>query len=161
LTERQQGKAIMTPRWIDALLSSRGTEIAARVLLTFPFWASGLTKLLDFSGGVAEMRHFGLEPAWLFNSLTIVVQLTGSALIIANRWTWLGAGALGIFTFLTILIVHAFWRLEGERAITALHTAGEHVGMIGALVLVSILALRPRSHEARELASPTAGMLQR
>ena len=48
-----------------------------------------------------------------------------------------------MFTFLTILIVHAFWRLEGERAITALHTAGEHVGMIGALILVSILALRP------------------
>jgi transmembrane protein len=77
----------MTPRWIDALLSSRGTEIAARVLLTFPFWASGLIKLLDFPGGMAEMRQFGLEPAWLFNGLTIFVQLTGSALIIAKRWT--------------------------------------------------------------------------
>jgi transmembrane protein len=30
----------------------------------------------------------------------------------------------------------------------ALHTAGEHVGMIGALILVSILALRPRSEFA-------------
>jgi len=138
----------MTPRWIDALLSNRATEVAARVLLTFPFWASGLIKLLDFPGGVAEMRQFGLEPAWLFNTLTIIVQLTGSALIITKRWTWLGAGALGVFTFLTILIVHAFWRLEGERAIMALHTAGEHVGMIGALILVSILALRPRSEFA-------------
>ena len=73
-------------------------ELAARILLTFPFWASGLIKLLDFSGGAAEMRQFGLEPAWLFNSLTIVVQLTGSALIIANRWTWLGAGALGDYS---------------------------------------------------------------
>jgi transmembrane protein len=136
---------MMTPRWIDTLLANRGTEVAARVLLTFPFWASGLIKLLDFPGGVAEMRQFGLEPAWLFNTLTIIVQLTGSALIIAKRWTWLGAGALGVFTFLTILIVHAFWRLGGERAIMALHTAGEHVGMIGALILVSILALRPRS----------------
>jgi transmembrane protein len=112
------------------------------------------------------MRHFGLEPAWLFNSLTIIVQLTGSAFIIAGRWTWLGAGALGVFTFLTIPIVHAFWRLEGERALTALHTAGEHVGMIGALILVSILALRPwpaaRSTEnAKELPAPSAGMLQR
>jgi transmembrane protein len=156
----------MTPRWIDALLSSRGTAIAARVLLTFPFWASGLSKLLDFPGGVAEMRHFGLEPAWLFNSLTIFVQLTGSALIIAKRGTWLGAGALGVFTFLTIPIVHAFWRLEGERALTALHTAGEHVGMIGALILVSILALRPRpaapsTENAEELPAPSAGMLQR
>ena len=156
----------MTPRWIDALLSSWGTEVAARVLLTFPFWASGLIKLIDFQGGMAEMRQFGLDPAWLFNSLTIFVQLIGSALIIAKRWTWLGAGALGVFTFLTILIVHAFWRLEGERAIMALHTAGEHVGMIGALILVSILALRPRpaarSMEAsQEPTAASAGMLHR
>lgn len=135
----------MTPRWVNAVLSSGFTEFAARVLFTFPFWGSGLAKLLDFSGGMAEMSQFGLEPAWFFNSLTIFVQLGGSALIIAKRWTWLGAGALGVFTFLTIPIVHAFWRLEGERAIMAFHTAGEHMGMIGALVLVSILALRPKS----------------
>lgn len=140
----------MTPRWIEAILQSSMTETAARVVLTFPFWGSGLAKLLNFSGGMAEMSHFGLEPAWLYNSLTIVVQLAGSALIIANRMTWLGAGALGVFTFLTIPIVHAFWRLEGERAITAFHTAGEHVGMIGALVIVSILALRSRSEAASE-----------
>ncbi len=155
----------MTPRWINALLSNPATEIAARVLLTFPVWASGLIKLLDFPGGVAEMRQFGLEPSWLFNTLTIIVQLTGSALIITRRWTWLGAGALGAFTFLTIPIVHAFWRLEGERAITALHTAGEHVGMIGALILVSILALRQRhllspNEQTQGLTSPAARVLQ-
>lgn len=134
----------MTPNWVYAILSNRGTEVAARILLTFPFWGSGLAKLLDFSGGMAEMSRFGLEPAWLFNVLTILVQLGGSALIIANKRTWLGAGALGVFTALTIPIVHAFWRLEGERAVVASHTAGEHVGMIGALVLVSILAQRPQ-----------------
>jgi transmembrane protein len=140
----------MTPRWIETLLSSRMTETTARVILTFPFWGSGLAKLLNFSGGMAEMSQFGLEPAWFYNSLTIFVQLVGSGLIITNRLTWLGAGALGVFTFLTIPIVHAFWRFEGEQAIRAFHTAGEHVGMIGALVLVSILALRPRQETAPE-----------
>jgi transmembrane protein len=154
----------MTPRWVHAILSSSITEFAARVLLTFPFWGSGLAKLLDFSGGMAEMRHFGLEPAWFYNSLTVFVQLVGSALIISKRWTWLGAGALGVFTVLTIPIVHAFWRLEGERAITAFHTAGEHVGMIGALVLVSILALRPKAASADRkpvdvAAAPATGTL--
>jgi transmembrane protein len=154
----------MTPRWVHAILSSTIAEFAARVLLTFPFWGSGLAKLLDFSGGMAEMSQFGLEPAWFYNGLTVFVQLLGSVLIIAKRWTWLGAGALGIFTALTIPIVHAFWRLEGERAVTAFHTAGEHVGMIGALVLVSILALRPKAAaaqrgEAKHLAPPAAGIL--
>ncbi|MBB4040260.1 transmembrane protein [Microvirga flocculans] len=155
----------MTPRWINAILSSRVTEVAARILFTFPFWGSGLAKLLDFSGGMAEMRQFGLEPAWFYNSLTLFVQLVGSGLIISRRWTWLGAGALGVFTFLTIPIVHAFWRLEGERAIAAFHTAGEHMGMIGALVLVSILALRPKpaglEGRAQNLDASAAGMLQR
>lgn len=155
----------MTPRWIEAVLSSHVFEIAARVLFTFPFWGSGLIKLIDFSGGMAEMSQFGLEPAWLFNGLTVFVQLTGSALIILNRGTWLGAGMLGVFTFLTIPIVHAFWRLEGERAIMAFHTAGEHMGMIGALVLVSILAARSNQAapeaSSNEMKLGNAGILQR
>lgn len=135
----------MTPPVINAILSSRTTEILGRVLLTFPFWGSGLAKLIDFRGGVAEMEMFGLNPGWLFNIATIIVQLGGSALIISRRHTWLGAGALGIFTALTIAIVHRFWAIDGERGIVAFHTATEHVGMIGALILVSILALRPRA----------------
>lgn len=129
---------------IEAILSNPLAEFVARVVLCFPFWGSGLNKLLDFPGGVAEMAHFGLNPPALFNILVIVTQLGGSALVILNRWTWLGAGALGVFTALTIPLVHHFWLLEGERALTAFHTAGEHVGMIGALVVVSILSARQR-----------------
>jgi transmembrane protein len=133
---------------VQALLNSKATEYFARVLLTFPFWGSGLAKLIDFSGGVAEMEHFGLTPGVTFNVATIIVQLGGSALIIANRLTWLGAGALGVFTALTILLVHRFWALEGEVGIVAFHTATEHVGMIGAFVVVSVLSARGRAARA-------------
>jgi transmembrane protein len=129
---------------IRNLLGYPALEVLARVVLCFPFWGSGLAKLIDFQGGVAEMAFFGLQPAVLFNIATVVTQLGGSALIILNRATWLGAGALGIFTALTIPLVHHFWKLEGERAIIAFHTAGEHVGMIGALILVAILSERRR-----------------
>jgi transmembrane protein len=142
------GEGQMTPDWTQKLLALRPIESLARVLLTFPFWGSGLAKLIDFSGGVAEMRHFGLEPAIGFNIAVLVVQLVGSALIISNRFTWLGAGMLGVFTALTIPIVHHFWSLPGEQGIVAFHTATEHVGMIGALVVVSMLSLRP--HLARQ-----------
>jgi transmembrane protein len=127
---------------IHSILSNRAVETLGRILLTFPFWGSGLAKLIDFQGGVAEMAMFGLHPPVLINILTIIVQLGGSALIIANRLVWLGAGALGVFTAMTIFLVHHFWSLEGERGIVAFHTATEHVGMIGALVLVAILAER-------------------
>jgi len=146
-----------TPLWIDSLLSSRMAAFVARVMLTFPFWGSGLAKLLDFPGGMAEMRQFGLEPAFAFNLATAIVQLGGSALVIANRWTWLGAGALGVFTALTIPIVHHFWSLPGETGVHAFHTATEHVGMIGALVLVSILSLRTQPAGEREGANSFDG----
>ena len=129
---------------IRPILLSSGTLLAARILLTFPFWGSGLAKLIDFQGGVAEMAMFGLNPPVAFNILVLLTQLVGSALVIANRWTWLGAGALGVFTALTIPVVHHFWSLEGERAVVAFHTATEHVGMIGALVLVAVLSERMR-----------------
>jgi transmembrane protein len=129
---------------IRPILLSSGTLLAARILLTFPFWGSGLAKLIDFQGGVAEMVMFGLNPPMAFNIAVVLTQLVGSALVIANRWTWLGAGALGVFTALTIPLVHHFWSLEGERAIVAFHTATEHVGMIGALVLVAALSERMR-----------------
>ncbi|MDQ1081097.1 DoxX family protein [Pseudoroseomonas cervicalis] len=139
-------------RAIEGFLGLPVVEVLARILLTFPFWGSGLAKLIDFQGGVAEMAHFGLQPAALVNAAVIVTQLGGSALVILNRWTWLGAGALGVFTALTIPLVHRFWALEGERAIIAFHTATEHVGMIGALVVVSILAERRRRSERGGLA---------
>jgi transmembrane protein len=129
---------------IRPILLSSGTLLAARILLTFPFWGSGLAKLIDFQGGVAEMAMFGLNPPAAFNVAVLLTQLVGSALIIANRWTWLGAGALGVFTALTIPVVHHFWSLDGERAVVAFHTATEHVGMIGALVLVAALSERMR-----------------
>ncbi len=132
------------PDFIRTLLSSRAAEIAARIVLTFPFWGSGLAKLVDVRAGMAEMSAFGLEPAWAFNAAVIAVELGGAALVIANRFTWLGAGALGVFTALTIPVVHHFWSLTGERAQTAFFFATEHVGMIGALVAVSVLSLRPR-----------------
>ena len=80
-------------------LVNRGTSATSkafgvRVVLCLPLRWSGLIRLLHFSGGTAEMVALGLERAWLFNALTILVQLGASLLVILNRWTLLGA--LGI-----------------------------------------------------------------
>lgn len=134
----------MTPGPIRTLLLVPITLVLARLLLTLPFWASGLAKLVDFSGGVAEMQQFGFNPPVAFNVAVIVTQLVGSLLVILNRWTWLGAGALGVFTGLCIILVHHFWNMEGEPGMYAMFFAMEHVGLIGGLILVSILSVQPR-----------------
>ena len=131
-----------TPGWVRALLGRPAAEFAGRLLLTLPFWGSGLIKLSDLGAAQAEMRMFGLEPALAFAVATILVQLGGSALILARHAVWLGAGALGVFTVLTIPLVHRFWAIDGVMGVVAFHTAIEHMAMIGGLILASILALR-------------------
>ena len=98
------------------LLDQTWFAVLARIVLTFAFWGSGLAKLIDFQGGVAEMAMFNLPNPTLMNILTIITQLGGSLLIILNRWTWLGAGALAVFTLLlTIPLVHHFWSMPNRR----------------------------------------------
>ena len=51
----------------------------ALLLLCAAYLQGGLVKLLDFSGAVGEMQHFGLAPAPLFAAGVIVLELGASA----------------------------------------------------------------------------------
>ncbi|MEK1930980.1 MAG: DoxX family protein, partial [Pararhizobium sp.] len=62
-----------------------------------------------------------------------------SALVISGRYVWLGAGALGVFTALTIPVAHAFWEMTGETAFFEMLFAIEHISVIGGLMTVAIL----------------------
>ena len=135
-------RKVLMPNIIARLLDWPGFAVIARSVLTFPFWASGLSKLINFSDGVAEMRLYGLEPAVLFNVVTIATMLIGSTLVIADRRLWIGAGALAVFTALTIPIAHPFWQFEGEKAQTDLFFVTEHIAMIGGLMIAAILSRR-------------------
>ena len=143
--------AILEPvdRLIGLILRAPATAAAARIVLCLPFWWSGLSKLLDFSGGTAEMAAFGLAPAWLFNALTIFVQLGGSLLVILNRWTWLGAGALGVFTGLACLLAHQFWTLDGVERFRELNNFLEHLSIIAGFVLVAMIGVAGLRDSAR------------
>lgn len=112
--------------------------VAARTALTFMFWFSGVSKLLDFRGTVEEMKFFRLSPPAPVAVAVIVVQLAGSALVITGLHAWLGCVALAIFTLLTIPVAHDFWNHEGEAALVKRHFAVEHLSMVASLVLVAL-----------------------
>lgn len=129
-------------RLLDDVLLSPATAVAARVVLCLPFWWSGINKLIDFSGGTAEIAALGLPAPAAFNALTVLVQLGGSALVIANVWTWLGAGALGVFTVIVTLLAHQFWTLQGNAHIEQLNVFLEHLAIVAGFVLAAILGAR-------------------
>lgn len=130
----------MPPPLVAALLRSPAFGVLARAVLTLPYWWSGLSKLVDLQGALAEAAHFGLEPAGVIVAATVAVQLLGSLMLIFGRLGWLAAGALGVFTGLATLIAHPFWTLTDPiERFHALNTFLEHIGLIGGLMLAAIL----------------------
>ncbi|CAM3783820.1 DoxX family protein [Salmonella bongori] len=125
-------------RILNTVLDSNWLWLLARLLLSVIFLSSGLAKLLDTEGSLAEMRAAGLHPAWFFNLATAFVLLTGTALILLDRWVWLGAGMLAVFMLLTILIVHTFWTMSEPAMKTSLYFALEHITVIGGLIITAI-----------------------
>lgn len=121
--------------------------LAARLAVAVPFLLSGVAKLFDFAGAAAEVRGLtGLEPAWLFAALVVVVQLGGSALLIAGRHlAWIGAVALAGFTTLATFAAHAFWLKPAAEQFLHRNIFFEHVAIAGGLILVAVLSFRARA----------------
>lgn len=127
---------------IAALLVQPWFSLLARVALTAAFWLSGISKLANFPGAVAEIRGLtSMEPAALVAAIVIAVQIGGSLLVIwGGRWAWFGAGALGVFTLAATLMAHAWWTKTGVERVRDFNTFWEHMGLIGGLMLAAILA---------------------
>jgi transmembrane protein len=80
------------------------------LLISSPFWMSGLAKLGDWGNTISTMTHFHLSPPAPYAVATMLVELLGSAMLIVGPYSrqlsklsiWLGAIALSSFTALTI-----------------------------------------------------------
>jgi transmembrane protein len=127
---------------VDDFLGHKFTSAAARALLTFPFWSSGLQKLSNWSATLGEMAHFHLVPPPAYAAAVIFTQLAGSIAILWGPFAWVGAWALIVFTALTIPIAHPFWAMSGQAGILEMYTAMEHIGLIGGLLVAAILRNR-------------------
>jgi uncharacterized membrane protein YphA (DoxX/SURF4 family) len=128
------------PHWIAALLAQRWLPLVARAALVSAYVIGGVAKLANFHAAALEQQQFGLHPGWLWAALAIVVELGGSACVIANRFVWLGAGWLGALTAVAMLVANDFWNLTGDAHVFALNGFFEHLGLIAALVMATCLA---------------------
>lgn len=102
----------------------------------------GMVKALDFNGAMAEMTHFGLQPAALFAGLVILLELGASALILTGFYRWLGALALAGFTLAATLMANRFWEMNPPERFTGMNGFFEHIGLAGALLLVALYDLK-------------------
>ncbi|WP_219701849.1 DoxX family protein [Marinomonas lutimaris] len=125
---------------LEELLAKVWFERIAFMGLVIVFIYSGIDKLLHFDQAIAEFSSLNMEPAWLLVLLTIGVQLGGSALLFFRRYTVLGALMLAVFTAMATLIAHRFWEAPANNYVPELNAFLEHLGLIGAFVLVAHLS---------------------
>lgn len=123
---------------VESIMEHNGIWIIARTLLATVFLSSGVAKLIDFQGGMSEMRAAGLHPDWLFNIVTALLLLISSLFIILDKALWVGMVALSIFLLLTIVVVHRFWDMPQPDSTQAMFWAVEHVSLVGGLLSAAI-----------------------
>jgi uncharacterized membrane protein YphA (DoxX/SURF4 family) len=137
-----------SPPWVGAILGWRATWFFARLALSSAYVIGGVNKAIDFPGAVAEQAHFGLQPAWAWAIVTIVVELGGSLLLIWGRLVWLAAGALAVLTATAMLVANNFWAMEGQARFMAMNAFFEHLGLIAAFALTAMVAANTGRREA-------------
>ncbi|MCG1053556.1 DoxX family protein [Mycetohabitans sp. B5] len=132
------------PTFLAVVLGSPIILVVGRIILTTLFWSAGIFGLFNFSSIVSEMEAVVLPAPAAFAVATISVQLLGSFLLIGNfnGWGWIGAGALGVFTLLTIPYGHAFWTFPEPRRTEELHIALEHISVAGGMLMAAIATLK-------------------
>ena len=120
---------------IAARCAQRLHAPAVRWLLLLAICAAyiqgGLVKALNVEGAIAEMAHFGLQPAALFAVLVTLLELAASAL----------AG----FTLMATLMANPFWQFDGVERGQMMNGFFEHLGLAGALLLVAFNDLKERT----------------
>lgn len=129
---------------VDTVLSAPAALLIARIALTCPFWIGGMMKLIAWDAALAEMTHFGLMPAPLFAASVAALQLSASLAIIVDRFAWLAAGALGLFTLAASIMAHDFWNYVGQDRVMQANTFLEHLAIIAGLVLAAMISRADR-----------------
>jgi transmembrane protein len=140
---------MIQPKAVAAILASPLTSLLSRILATCLFWSEFLNHMHDLPGLHAYVVGLGMRPAWLVMGLSLFVQVVGSALVIADRMAWLGAGALGVFTLLTVPLAHHFWDMTGPMAVVERLFSEEHLSVIGGLMAVCVASQARRDAEQR------------
>ncbi|MBJ9720673.1 DoxX family protein [Acinetobacter calcoaceticus] len=128
------------PQWVRRILSTPWLLPVLRLALVSAYLVGGINKLIAFPMAVAEQASFGLQPAWLWAATAIFIEIAGSFSVIFNRFMWLGAGALGCLTAVAMLVANDFWNHTGPTFFSTFNSFFEHLGLIAALVIVTILS---------------------
>ena len=112
----------------------------ARTLLAAIFLISGVRKAMAFSIVSAMMAQKGFPTADVFLVITIVLEIAGGLMLIANWNARYAAWALAAFTLAAGSIFHGFWNFWDSpqpEFNNQLNHFLKNLAIVGGLVLVA------------------------
>jgi uncharacterized membrane protein YphA (DoxX/SURF4 family) len=135
------------PSWA-ARFTTAPVQWIALLGLCAAYLQGGFNKLTDFGSAIAEMQHFGLQPAAPLAAAVIALELGAVLLILSGRLRWLGALALAAFTLGATFVANRYWSAPPGARFGMANAFYEHLGLTGGFLLVAWHDLHARS--ARE-----------
>jgi len=147
---QQRAEAIIAI--IRPILGTPAVRWIALLGLCAAYLQGGIDKLTDFPGAIAEMQHFGLQPAAPMAALVIGLELGASVLILIGIYRWAGALALATFTLMAIFIANRFWEMSPPERFMAANGFFEHLGLVGGFLLVAWLDIREQTNLPKQAA---------
>jgi uncharacterized membrane protein YphA (DoxX/SURF4 family) len=123
--------------WLAPVLSTPVLRWIALLCLCSAYLQGGLTKAVDFSAAIAEMKQFGLRPPAPLAIAVIVLEIGASLLILSGFFRWAGALMLAGFTLFANFLANRFWDAPLPKRYATENSFFEHLGLVGAFLLVA------------------------
>ena len=128
--------------------------LLGRLMITYIFATSGIAKVFSWSGNIQYMstRHLPLIPVLL--AIATVIELAGSACLIAGYQTRVAAFVMFLYTTAVTVLFHNYWAASGMLAATQETHFRKNLAIMGGLLILAFSgpgrwALDSRTRESK------------
>lgn len=122
---------------MNASTTRNAFPLLARILLAAVFLPAGLSKLSGFDGTAGYIASVGLPLPAVGAALAIVVEIVGSAALLAGWGTRTAAVILALFTLAASVFFHAYWAAPADQAFVTQLLFFKNIGMVGGLLALA------------------------
>ena len=121
--------------------SKKYTNRIGRILFSFIFIASGLSKIGDWDKTISYMESHNMVFTPFFLIMAILLKITGGLSIITSYKSKIGIILLLIFMLPATFIFHNFWALPTETDLQIVTQQAEMVSFLKNITIIGALLL--------------------
>jgi putative oxidoreductase len=123
--------------------------LIGRILMATIFLVAGIRKVLGFAGTVAYFTKLGFPAPEVMAVLAIIIELTGSVLLIVGWKTRYVAWLLALFVLIATFMAHRFWEFDAAQYANQMNHFLKNLAIIGGMMFVAAFGPGSASVEKR------------